>query len=339
MPPARSARLAPLLRLKAAELAQFRVELDRLHDAYNVPDSTADPVQFVWRYDDPRDREVVAAIASGLAFGRLASVLASIERVLALLGPRPAAYIDALDVREAREALAPVVHRWTRGDDLVALLVVLRTLRARHGSLEGAFLAGDDPASEDVAPGLEAFCAAACGVDVREAYGGASRGLPAEAASEASGQRRLGRLGVHYFFPKPSLGSACKRLNLFVRWMVRQDAVDPGGWTGVSRARLVIPLDTHTIRVGRCLRLTRYTSPGWRMAADITATLRRIDPDDPVRYDFSLCHMSMMGACGHGKKVGSSQCPLQGFCRPGKTSDKGHVRQSPGRQGTGDQDG
>jgi hypothetical protein len=183
MPPARSARLAPLLRLKAAELAQFRVELDRLHDAYNVPDSTADPVQFVWRYDDPRDREVVAAIASGLAFGRLASVLASIERVLALLGPRPAAYIDALDVREAREALAPVVHRWTRGDDLVALLVVLRTLRARHGSLEGAFLAGDDPASEDVAPGLEAFCAAACGVDVREAYGGASRGLPAEAAS------------------------------------------------------------------------------------------------------------------------------------------------------------
>lgn len=298
-------KTASALRLSAADLARFRTQLDRLHDSYNVPDSAADPVQFVWRYDDPRDREVVAAIASGLAFGRLASVLASVERVLALLGPHPAALLTSLDVRAAREALASVVHRWTRGDDLVALLVVLRELRARHGSLEGAFLAGDDPASQDVAPGLEAFCSAACGVDVREAYGGARRG----------------RLGVQYFFPKPSLGSACKRLNLFVRWMVRQDAVDPGGWTGVSRSRLVIPLDTHTIRVGRCLRLTRYTSPGWRMAADITATLRRIDPDDPVRYDFSLCHMSMMGACGWGRQIGNAQCPLRAFCKPRVTPE------------------
>ena len=88
----------------------------------------------------------------------------------------------------------------------------------------------------------------------------------------------------------------------------------------MSRSRLVIPLDTHTIRVGRCLRLTRYTSPGWRMAADITATLRRVDPEDPVRYDFSLCHMSMMGACGWGRKVGNTQCPLRGFCRPARSA-------------------
>ncbi|MBA2355339.1 MAG: DUF2400 domain-containing protein, partial [Acidobacteria bacterium] len=240
-------------------MRRLRPELDRLHDSYNVPDSTADPVQFVWRYQDPRDREVVASIASGLAFGRLASVLASIERVLALLGPQPATYIDRLDVPAARAALASVVHRWTRGDDLVALLIILRELRARHGSLEGCLVAGDQPDAADVAPALEAFSRAACGVDVREAYGGG----------------RPGRLGVHYFFPRPSLGSACKRLNLFVRWMARQDAVDPGGWRGVSRSRLVIPLDTHTIRVGRCLRLTRYTSPGWRMASDLTASLRR----------------------------------------------------------------
>ncbi len=295
-------RPAPPPRLRQADIDALRIDLDRLHDLYNVPDSAADPVQFVWRYDDPRDREVVAAIASGLAFGRVSSVLASIERVLALMGPRPAQFIEQMVVRDARAALAPVVHRWTRGDDLVALLVILRDLRARHGSLEACLLAGDDAASPDIAPGLEAFSAAACAVDVREAYGGATRG----------------RLGVQYFFPRPSLGSACKRLNLFVRWMTRRDAIDPGGWTGVSRARLVIPLDTHTIRVGRCLRLTRYTSPGWRMAADITATLRRVDPDDPVRYDFSLCHMSMMGACGWERKVGSAQCPLRAFCKPKK---------------------
>lgn len=297
--------------MRAPELARLRVELDRLHDLYNVPDSAADPVQFVWKYQEAADREVVAAIAAGLAFGRVASVLASIERVLALLGPHPAAWLDSLDVANARETLAPVVHRWIRGDDLVALLVVIRDLRARFGSLEGAFLHGDDPHAPDVFPGLEAFTRAATAVDVREAYGG----------------RLPDRPGVTYFFPRPSLGSACKRLNLFVRWMTRQDAVDPGGWKDVPRSRLVIPLDTHTIRVGRCLRLTRYTSPGWRMAADITATLRKVDPDDPVRFDFSLCHMSMMGACGWERRVGSTQCPLQGLCRPARVPRSPATRQ------------
>jgi hypothetical protein len=103
---------------------------------------------------------------------------------------------------------------------------------------------------------------------------------------------------VCYFFPRPSAGSACKRLNLFLRWMVRSDEVDLGVWRGVPKSKLIVPLDTHVIRVGRCLRLTNYTSPGWRMARDITASLRRLDTLDPVKYDFSLCHVGMMNACG-----------------------------------------
>jgi hypothetical protein len=84
-------------------------------------------------------------------------------------------------------------------------------------------------------------------------------------------------------------------LNLFLRWMVRRDATDPGGWTMIPARQLVVPLDTHTIRVGKCLRFTRRVSPGWKMAAEITEALRAFDPDDPVRYDFALCHLSMMG--------------------------------------------
>lgn len=274
--------------------------LDELYDGYNVADSAADPVQFVWRYDDADDREVVALIAASLAFGRLASVLATIERVLGVLGPSPAAWVRDMDLADARARLRPIVHRWTRGDNIAALLLVTRELRRRHGSLERCFVAHDDPAAPDVAPGLEGFVREACAVDVSAAY--------------APG--RVRRPGVAYFFPRPGAGSACKRLNLFLRWMVRRDAIDPGGWTQVSPSRLVIPLDTHTIRVGRCLRLTSYVSPGWKMAADITATLRRFDPADPVRYDFSLCHMSMMGACGWGRAAGSAQCPLAAFCRP-----------------------
>jgi uncharacterized protein (TIGR02757 family) len=124
------------------------------------------------------------------------------------------------------------------------------------------------------------------------------------------------RPGVCYFFPRPSTGSACKRLNLYLRWMVRHDAVDMGVWQMLTPARLIVPLDTHVIRLSRCLRLTRYTSPGWKMASDITARLRELDPVDPVRFDFSLCHVGMMNACGFGRVQGDSQCPLKGLCRP-----------------------
>jgi uncharacterized protein (TIGR02757 family) len=123
---------------------------------------------------------------------------------------------------------------------------------------------------------------------------------------------------VCYFFTRPSTGSACKRLNLFLRWMSRTDGVDAGGWTLVPRRQLVVPLDTHTIRVGRCLRLTRRASPGWKMAAEITAALRVLDPDDPVRYDFALCHLSMMGACGWHTRRGNARCPLRDHCRPAR---------------------
>jgi uncharacterized protein (TIGR02757 family) len=110
-------------------------------------------------------------------------------------------------------------------------------------------------------------------------------------------------------------------LNLFLLWMVRRDALDLGVWRRVSPAMLIVPLDTHVIRVGRCLRLTSYTSPGWRMARDITASLRRLDPDDPVKYDYSLCHLGMMNACGFSRAQADSQCPLRGVCRP-RTSQR-----------------
>ena len=98
--------------------------------------------------------------------------------------------------------------------------------------------------------------------------------------------------------------------------MVRRDALDLGVWSRVTPARLIVPLDTHVIRVGRCLKLTAYTSPGWRMARDITASLRALDPKDPVKYDFALCHLGMMNACGFSRPQADSQCPLRGVCRP-----------------------
>jgi uncharacterized protein (TIGR02757 family) len=271
-----------------------------LYDAFNAPESALDPVQIVRRYRRVDDREIVAFVAAGLAFGRVASVMASVEAVCRVWGEAPASFVRRFNPAVDGELLRPLGHRWVRGVDLVALLWVLRQLVEQHGSLERACASGLRPGAPDVGEAIEAFSTAARGVDLRPAYG--SRVPP--------------NPGVCYFLARPSTGSACKRFNLFLRWMVRRDGVDPGGWTMVPASQLIVPLDTHTIRVGRCLRLTRRASPGWKMAEEITASLRQLDPHDPVRYDFALCHLSMMGACGWRTSRGNRQCPLRDVCRP-----------------------
>jgi uncharacterized protein (TIGR02757 family) len=290
-----------MTRLARFRPADARPRLDELYRTFDDVNSATDPIQIVRRYDRPDDREVVGFCASALAFGRVASVLQSIESLLRVMGPRPAAFVRRFDAARDRGPLEPLVHRWIRGRDLVALLVILKRMLDEAGSIEAFFLEGDDASQPDVAVALDSFSRRALETDLRPAYGA----------------RMPKRPGVCYFFPRPEAGSACKRLNLFLRWMIRQDAIDLGVWKGVSPARLVVPLDTHVIRLGRCLRLTRYASPGWKMAADITAALRRINPADPVRYDFSLCHVGMMNACGYGRRQGDAQCPLRGLCAPG----------------------
>lgn len=277
----------------------LKSSLDSLYLAFNYPDSATDPIQIVRRYPLLDDREIVAFIAAGLAFGRVASVLASVESVCAVMGLSPAAFVRKFDPARDGDPLRALGHRWTRGEDLVALLWILHCLIERHGSLERCFAEGHREDADDVGPALDAFSAQARAVDCRPAYG-----------------RRPRQPGVFYFWSRPSAGSACKRMNLFLRWMVRQDAIDPGGWTSVPRRQLIVPLDTHTIRTGRCLRLTRRVTPGWKMAVDITTALRTLDPEDPVRYDFALCHLSMMGACGYKAKQRDSACPLKGVCKP-----------------------
>jgi uncharacterized protein (TIGR02757 family) len=297
-------------------MCEAKPVLDRLYAEFNFPDSATDPIQIVRRFDRADDREVVGFIAAALAFGRVASVLQSIERVLAIMGPRPAAYVRRFDPARDAAAFAHVVHRWIRGRDVVALLWILRQMIERSTSIEGFFLEGHDSAAADVEAAIDSFSARAMALDLTAAYG--RRAHPSTRSQP----------GVSYFFPRPSAGSACKRMNLFLRWMVRRDALDLGAWSRVAPAALIVPLDTHVIRVGRCLRLTSYTSPGWRMARDITASLRRLDPTDPVKYDFALCHLGMMNACGFNREqTGRSNgaqarveadrnCPLRGLCRP-----------------------
>ena len=298
-----------MLEASLGRTGALREPFDRLYHSFDHLNSATDPVHIVRRYVAADDREVVGFCAAGLAFGRVASVLNSIESLLAVMGPRPAEFVRSFHPLKDRGRLVPLVHRWIRGHDLIALVIVLQRMLRESGSIERFFLDGDEPSAPDIGPALDAFSTRALATDVRPAYG-----------------RMPKRPGVCYFFPRPSAGSACKRLNLFLRWMVRKDVVDLGVWTGLSPSRLIVPLDTHVIRLGQCLRLTRYRSPGWRMAAEITASLRAIDPVDPVRYDFSLCHVGMMNACGFNRAQKDSQCPLRGVCHPKVKGQRSKVK-------------
>jgi uncharacterized protein (TIGR02757 family) len=257
--------------------AALRRRLDALYRHYDHRFVDPDPLQFVRAVDAPADREVVGLVAAALAYGNVKQIKRSIAAALAVLGPRPAEAVRRLRPQDARRALAAFKHRFNDGRDVACLFFFLRQMLERWGSVEAFFCAGLD-GGPHLGGALASFSSRALSLDHGGLYG---RGpLPKGA-------------GVRFFFPSPDDGSACKRLNLYLRWMVRREGVDLGLWRAVDPSTLVIPLDAHIITLGRRLKLTRYRAPGWRMALDITASLRRLDPRDPVKYDFALHRMGL----------------------------------------------
>ncbi len=257
-------------------LAALQAVLNRVYLEYDARWIEPDPVQFVWRYQQAEDREVAGLIASSLAYGNVKQIKRSVERVLGVLGDRPAQAIDSLDARQALGRLSGFKHRFNDATDTACLLVFIREMRRSAGSIEGFFT--PDHRVTAIRPALAGFVQRTLALPRDGLYGKGA--LP-------------GGAGVRFFFPSPKDGSACKRLCLYLRWMVRADTVDPGGWTRVPRSVLLIPLDAHIINIGRSAKLTRRVSPGWKMAEDITATLRTCDPEDPVKYDFALHRMGL----------------------------------------------
>jgi uncharacterized protein (TIGR02757 family) len=267
-------------RIGAARAARLRGPLERLYRHYDYDARVgSDAVRFPRRYADPLDREIVALLTACLAYGRVSLFGPWIERLLGWLGPSPRAFVDGFVPARDRERFAPFRYRFTRGRDLAAAVLAIQRLLVRHGSLRATFLAGYRAADPDVRPALERFAGALRGQDLRPV--GLARPTP----------------GFRHLFPDPADGGPCKRWNLFLRWMVRTEYPDFGDWREVPPAKLVIPLDTHVANMAHAIRLTPLRSRTWRMAADVTATLRSLDAADPVKYDFALCHTRMRGDC------------------------------------------
>ncbi|MCK5844986.1 MAG: TIGR02757 family protein [Victivallales bacterium] len=244
-------------------------ELESVYRRFNKRSLVSpDPLQFLYDYDDPTDREVVGLIAASLAYGRVAQILKSVERVLCEMAPSPAEFLVRNSRRTFEHVFSDFKHRFTTGEDLALLLCGMKTCLEDFGSLERAFMEGyanDDP---NVSPALAIFAKRLC---------------------------RFHPGGKSYLVPSPDRGSACKRPLLFLRWMIRSDEVDPGGWSGVLPSKLIVPLDTHMRAIAIRLGLTERKNADLKCAMEITARFAEIAPDDPVKYDFALTRFGIRG--------------------------------------------
>ncbi|MBW1723035.1 MAG: TIGR02757 family protein [Deltaproteobacteria bacterium] len=224
-----------------------------------------DPLEYLYAFEDPGEREIVGFLSSSLAYGRVTQILKSISIVLERMGPSPRSFLLSTPDRSILSCFRGFRHRFTTGEELSRMLLGLKRVLREYGSLRECFEAGLERRHETILPSLSRF------VEIL-----------------LDGVRSPNSL-----LPLPSKGSACKRLNLFLRWMVREDSVDPGGWRGVPASKLIIPLDTHMHRICRALGLTSRRQADMRTALEVTRHFRRINPGDPVRYDFSLTRLGI----------------------------------------------
>jgi len=236
-------------------------KLEELYRRYNRREYVSpDPLEFALGWPDEADCEVAGLLAASLAFGSVKQINRSVQSVLDILC-EPRRCVIEMPVRDLEKAFGGFRHRYTDGANLVDLLLGMRGVLERHETLEACFLDALDDREESLLGALDRFV-----VQLRAGFGGRK----------------------NYLLASPCDGSACKRMHLFLRWMVRRDAVDPGPWRRVAASKLVTPVDTHMHRVARRLGFTRRKQADGRTALEITRAFRKIAPRDPVKYDFAL---------------------------------------------------
>jgi uncharacterized protein (TIGR02757 family) len=282
--------------LSPARLAALGEVLDAVRARCDVAARRAsDPVEFVHRFEALHDRELVALLASSFAFGNVKALRGKIEDALGRIGPEVALACD--DERALRRRLSTLRHRVYRGEDVAALLIGARRLQRAEGSL-GEALARRWREAGDLRAALIPWVAA---------------------IRSGGGLDRLAqtRQGAAHLLADPAGSSAAKRIMLMLRWMIRPaDGVDLGAWASIPASALVIPLDVHIHKLSRNLGLTTRSTAGWKAAEDVTRALARLDAEDPVKYDFSLCHLGMVQSCPSRRDaVRCDGCGVKPVCR------------------------
>ncbi|MGE0085098.1 MAG: TIGR02757 family protein [Desulfococcaceae bacterium] len=245
----------------------MKEKLEELYRKYNRREyADYDPLRFLYDYENLYDREIVALIASALAYGRVAQILKSVSSVLEIMGPSPLLFLKENSPDMVGKSFKGFRHRFATEDHLADLLIGAKNILQEYGSLYECFVSVMGKKDKDLVPALTLFC-----------------------------RNLIGTGAPGHLVPLPERGSACKRMNLFLRWMVRKDSVDPGGWDDVPKSKLIVPLDVHMHRISRKLGLTDRKAADMRTARAITAGFAQWVPEDPVRYDFALTRPGIGG--------------------------------------------
>lgn len=270
-----------------------------MYDRYNRAGLIKpDPLQFVYRYSRPADMEIAGFIASCLAYGRVQQIEKGVGNLLERMGASPFEFVKNFDGNK-RAVLRSFRHRFTGGDDISDLLELLRVILLKFGGIEKFFVSGYNPADKNIIPALSSFCDSLLNM-----------------YSEV--HRRRAPRTLRYLLARPAAGSACKRLNLFLRWMVRDDDVDAGLWKSVDRAKLVVPVDVHIGRLSGILGFHNRKTISLKTAVEITDGFAQIEPADPVKYDFALSRIGIVENCTGRYRPGCEDCELFQWCRKGR---------------------
>jgi uncharacterized protein (TIGR02757 family) len=275
---------------------QLKPALERLYEKYNHREFIrTDPLQFVYHYSVRADREIAGFLAAALAYGTVRQIEKSLNCLFEYMGKSPFAFVRDFDLRK-RAQLKDFKHRFTTGDNLSDLMELLRDVLEEYGSLEEYFARGYSTVDTTIIPALSKFCDS-----LSAAYAKVH-------SDQVSG-------GLKYLLASPTRNSACKRLNLYLRWMVRDDDVDTGIWKSVDKAKLIVPVDVHIGRLCKILGFYNRKTVSLAAAMEITRSLAEIEPADPVKYDFALSRIGIVENCDGSYRPECADCELLEFCR------------------------
>lgn len=253
----------------------LKQRLDYHYKSFDKSQISPDPLQFLHLYSDRNDIEVMGFIASIFAYGNVKQIINTLNKFVEISESRPFEYIAKFGRHKKDERLKFLYHRFYTPADVVNLFFALEKVFNEYGSLKNLFLQFYKPGDKNIKNALSGF----------------SHYFINQIKTFT--QRPDLSIGAKFMFPLPELGSACKRKNLFLRWMVRKDGLDFGLWNEIPKNKLIIPVDTHVARVCKKMKLTARKNVSWKMAEEITENLKKFDAEDPVKYDFAICHIGM----------------------------------------------
>jgi uncharacterized protein (TIGR02757 family) len=282
--------------ISVAKPEKLRALFEGLYKKYNRKELIKpDPLQFIYRYSNPADMEIVGLLSACLAYGRVEQIQNDLNDLLGRMGSSPYEFAINLTNKD-RASLEDFKHRFNTGNDISDLLTLLKDVLAEHGSIEKYFMLGFDPAHENTIFALMRFCDSLLDKYRMTHQGHRSKGLA-------------------FLLAGPSLGGAAKRLNLFLRWMVRSDDVDAGLWRSVDKSKLIVPVDVHIARLCRILGFHSHKNVSLKTAVEITRNFALISPDDPVKYDFALSRIGILEDCTGKCREQCNVCELLPWCR------------------------